>query len=964
MAALIETFTTARPRPRASSLDWVASLWGGNDLGSLLQTTMTQEQERSDGSFEGMVYGAYLRNGVVFACLALRARLFSEARFAFQQVRGNKPGALFGTAELAVLERPNDDMGTRTMLAKLRLDADLGGHGFVVTDGGQADVIRPDWTTMAYGSPRRASELGAWDPQARIIGFGYYPGGMTSGERAVTYLPNQVAHIVGAHNPLAKNRGVSLITAALREVMGDNAATTHKLSFFEHAAPQPLDARVLTPGGWTTMGSVEVGDRVIGRDGQSHEVLGVYPQGKRDIYRVTFSDGAATECTADHLWEVASAYDRKRGVTRSLSLAQIMEKGPTYRSGPQRWAIPLPEPVTFADPGPLAMDPYLLGVLLGDGSFRNGTVTFSTADPEIVDSVRALVPAGVEVVHQKDYSYHLRAGARGIRSHPMVVLAKSLGLWNVIGYEKAVPEPYLRASIFDREALLQGLIDTDGHVTGSTVRFTNTSETLVRQIVELARSLGGRATLTPAAARPEEPHRRPQWVANISRLPAWLMPCRLSRKVATYRVPARRSPRHRYIVAIEPAGRKLAQCIYVDVADHLYVTDDYIVTHNTPNLALKFPPTMSKDEALTWIEMFEQEHRGALNAFRTLYLGSGVEPVPVGLTFEQMDFTKLQGEAETRIAAVTGMHPIVSALSEGMPASSLSAGGSFTQAARLVGDATLRPLWGEAADAFSRIVNVPPRSRLWYDDSGVAFLRSDVKDQAEILAKNAMTLATLVKEGFTPDSAVAYVMTGDASLLIHTGMISVQLQPPGSSAPAAPAAYRVRQDFWPMGAPFEVLGTLAVGTEVSAQHPVVAAFPSMFEALAPRRLPARAGPAQIVTVDEVLDARDGLAAAGRPHGYESIAAVLHVSADTVRRRMAEARRAEERKPEPMAEAIGALALAVAARPDPSVTVSVPAPRVIMDEDAIQVVEHVPMRTVIDRDPDTGTITGSHEEPLA
>ena len=794
--------------------------WLGGNGFPLLNQTWATNKEVIEGDFAGLVHGAYQSNGVVFACLMTRFMLFAEARFAFQQMRGGRPGDLFGTPDLGIIERPEPGMTTGDLLTAGMLDADLAGDWFGIRRPGRIKRLRPDWTSVIVGSRNPATEYPGSDPDAEVVGYSYSPNGVF-GSEFWSFGPDEIAHFMPIRDPLARYRGMPLPTAVLREIAGDSAATAHKRSFFENAAPQPLDARVLTPAGWTTMGSMEVGDRVIGRDGQPHEVLGVYPQGKRDIYRVTFSDGAVTECTADHLWEVASAYDRKRGVTRSLSLAQIMKKGPTYRSGPHRWSIPLPEPIAFDDPGPLPMDPYLLGVLLGDGSFRNGTVTFSTADPEIVDSVRALVPAGVEVVHQKEYSYHLRAGARGTRSHPMVTLAKSLGLWNVIGYEKAVPEPYLRASVFDREALLQGLIDTDGHVTGSTVRFTNTSEVLTRQIVELVRSLGGRATLAPANRAPRLNH-RPQWVANISRLPDWIVPCRLSRKVAAYRVPANRSPRHRYIVAIEQAGRKFAQCIYVDVADHLYVTDDYIVTHNTPNLIVKFPSTMAKPKAQEAIDLFEQEHTGAYNAYRTMYLLGGAEAQAVGKDLQQMDFASVQGKGETRIAAAMNVHPVIVGLSEGLQGSSLNAG-NFGAARRLHADKMLRPAWRNFAGSLETIVPPLPGSRLWYDERDVPFLREDIKDAADVLSIEATAMRTLGDGGWEHDAVVDAVTSGDLRRLAgaHTGMVPVQLQQPGSSAVAA------QRDFMPMSGAW-VGSEIRRGDLLGNDHPLVAAFPSLF----------------------------------------------------------------------------------------------------------------------------------------
>ena len=791
----------------------------------LLNQTWSMNREVIEGDFQGLVRGAYQSNGIVFACLLTRFMLFSEARFQFQQLRGGRPGDLFGTPDLQIVERPEPGMTTGDLLTVAMLDADLAGDWFGVRRPGRIKRLRPDWTAVMVGSPNKETDNPGSDPDAEVIGYAYSVNGPYATGETWTFLPNEVAHFFPIRDPIARYRGMPLPTAVLREIGADSAATIHKRQFFENAAPQPLDARILTPVGWTTMGSLEIGDRVVGRDGQPHEVRGVYPKGEQDIYRVTFSDGAATESTADHLWEVASTYDRQRGVTRSLTLAQIMADGTAYPSGPRRWSVPLPEPIAFDDPGPLSMDPYLLGVMLGDGSFRNGAVTFSTADPEIVESVRELAPAGVEVVHQKEYQYHLRAGARGVKHHPMIALAKSLGLWNVIGYEKAVPEPYLRASVFDREALLQGLIDTDGHVAGSVVRFTNTSETLARQVAELARSLGARASVKPTSDRPDHPNRRPQWTVTINRLPEWIVPCRLTRKVDAYRIPSSRSPRHRYIASIEPVGRKLAQCIYVDVPDHLYVTDDYIVTHNTPNLIVKWPEAYPKAKALEAIDVFEQEHKGAYNAYRTMYLLGGAEAQAVGKDLQQMDFKATQGAGETRIASGMNVHPTIVGLSEGMQGSALNAG-NFNATRRLQADKMLRPAWRNFAGSLETIVPPIAGSRLWYDERDVPFLREDVKDAAEVMAIEATAMRTLGDGGWDHDAVVEAVTSGDLRRLRgqHSGLVPVQLQPPGSG----PLALKARRAFWPASGDWTG-SEIARGDLFAPDHPIVASFPSLFE---------------------------------------------------------------------------------------------------------------------------------------
>ncbi len=295
---------------------------------------------------------------------------------------------------------------------------------------------------------------------------------------------------------------------------------------------------------------------------------------------------------------------------------------------------------------------------------------------------------------------------------------------------------------------------------------------------------------------------------------------------------------------------------------------------------------MSPDDAEEWIELMEQDHKGVLNAYKTIYFGGGVDATAVGLNFQQMDFSALQGKAETRIAALTGMHPVVVALSEGLAGSSLNAG-NFGSAARLVGDATLRPLWRNVAGSFETIVPPPPASRLWYDDRDIAFLREDVTDQAEIISKNAQAIRTLTDGGYTPASVIDYVSSGDESRLVHSGLLSVQLQPPGTVLPGG-SAMAARGAFWPSSGAFSTMGTVPRGTSFPADHPLVREFPSMFELAAPatEENPAtKKADIRIVTRGSVEVTRQRLIAAGQPSGYDSIAREMNVSRDTVRRRL-------------------------------------------------------------------------------
>jgi hypothetical protein len=207
----------------------------------------------------------------------------------------------------------------------------------------------------------------------------------------------------------------------------------------------------------------------------------------------------------------------------------------------------------------------------------------------------------------------------------------------------------------------------------------------------------------------------------------------------------------------------------------------YFENGATPNLAITLDANVKIEDAREWIALFEQNHEGALNAYKTLFLGGGSKPVPVGSDLSQIDFKSVQGAGETRIAAAAGVPPIIVGLSEGLAAATYS---NYGQARRAFADLTMRPLWRGFAAALAQIIDVPSDAELWYDDSDISFLQEDMKDAAEILGMKVTALGVLVRDGWTPDSAKLYVASGgDLSMLEHTGLFSVQLQPPMPEGP-------------------------------------------------------------------------------------------------------------------------------------------------------------------------------------
>jgi phage portal protein BeeE len=202
----------------------------------------------------------------------------------------------------------------------------------------------------------------------------------------------------------------------------------------------------------------------------------------------------------------------------------------------------------------------------------------------------------------------------------------------------------------------------------------------------------------------------------------------------------------------------------------------------TPNMVVKVPAS-KVEEFNKWVDRYRQGHEGLANAYRTVYLGAGADAAVVGADFRQMDFKVVQGHGETRVAAAAQVPPIIVGLSEGLEAATYS---NYQLARRRFSDGTMRPLWRNLCSSFTPLVNVLPRTELWYDDRDIPFLAEDAKDQAEVIRMKSEAISNLTTAGYDPSSSVEAVEAGDLTRLSHSGLYSVQLRPPGSTEPQPP----------------------------------------------------------------------------------------------------------------------------------------------------------------------------------
>nr|SBO93500.1 Phosphate starvation-inducible protein PhoH, predicted ATPase [Nonomuraea gerenzanensis] len=360
----------------------------------------------------------------------------------------------------------------------------------------------------------------------------------------------------------------------------------------------PVGTGVLTPDGWRSIGELEVGDLVIGSNGEPTPVLGVYPQGEQKIYRLYSQDGASVLASEDHLWAVRTRDDASRGKPwRVLQTKDMI--GDLRTAHYRKWELPLlSAPVCFPERD-VPLDAYALGLLLGDGCVTGTTTpSFATNDAELAGALEAALP-GMQVRWKSGPDYVLNRvrepGDSMTIANPVAEVMRELGLSGCGSSTKFVPELYQRNTPEIRLSVLQGLLDADGGPVaqeGRTcrVQFSTVSPRLRDDVVSLVQSLGGvvywrtrpAAGRKPGLARGRQVHHRHDAYVLDIRLPEGIEPFRLSRKAEVYRKHGGGRPM-RFVDRIEPRGTAECVCIQVAAEDSLYVTEDFLLTHNTLN---------------------------------------------------------------------------------------------------------------------------------------------------------------------------------------------------------------------------------------------------------------------------------------------------------------------------------------------------------------------------------------------
>ena len=351
----------------------------------------------------------------------------------------------------------------------------------------------------------------------------------------------------------------------------------------------PKDTLIPTPDGEKLLGEIKVGDFVFDRKGHPTKVLGVYDRGVRRCFELTFSDGRKTRCCDEHIWP---CYTSKKNL-KNLTLQEMMEKGIriSAKSG-ARFRMPINGCVEFSEKE-LPVHPYILGVFLGDGCCKERYLTLSSNDLPVVEKVAELLNATAEKLSENNYSWRFMKGGKAITTKEVF---GDIASWVMRGSnEKAIPAYYLHGSSDQRIALLQGLFDTDGSVSSKSnglASFSTTSSELYAGVSYLLRSLGlSASTSSKAVCRGRvkqngtcstdyvvRTHLKPDQFDVCFSLPRQIE--KLKAVFGAFKRPSKCTERVALtdVREIEPCDQV---CILVDNPEHLFLANDFLVTHNT-----------------------------------------------------------------------------------------------------------------------------------------------------------------------------------------------------------------------------------------------------------------------------------------------------------------------------------------------------------------------------------------------
>lgn len=360
---------------------------------------------------------------------------------------------------------------------------------------------------------------------------------------------------------------------------------------------QPLDCNILTTSGWVKMGDITLNHSVITPNGDISKVIGIYPQPLKDVYEIEFHDGSTTRCCNEHLWKVK----RPIKLWRADTIEDVVDtnyinnflkiKKEKNRHVPGNISIPLCEEIQWPTKD-LPLDPYLLGCLLGDGHFGK-IIHFSNKDDFILNEIEQLISndsnlknLSLNYINKSSCDYRITKILGRNHVNNLQTILKDLNLSDTRSNNKFIPDMYKNGSIEQRYHIIQGLMDTDGTCGKRNISYTTCSKQLMMDVKYIIQSLGGICTVTTRT-----PSFKYKGEKKLGQL-AYTCFISIKQPYKLFRTPIKRDKCRSYfadgrielmrrVKNIKLINTTPTQCISIDHPDHLYITDEFIVTHNT-----------------------------------------------------------------------------------------------------------------------------------------------------------------------------------------------------------------------------------------------------------------------------------------------------------------------------------------------------------------------------------------------
>lgn len=357
----------------------------------------------------------------------------------------------------------------------------------------------------------------------------------------------------------------------------------------------PNSTNIPTPDGWRKVEEIKIGDYLFDRQGNPTKVLGVYPQGKKEVYEITFGDGRQAKCSIDHIWSYYKIPNGKRLYSKTLEeiLLENSNKLNKYKNkaGKYCYQIPLIEKVKYPK-REYSIPPYILGLFLGDGSFREKAIMFSSEDDFLPKKIAAIMNWDYyrhkankycwyfkhkEVQKNEGYEFYKVKTSEFLKVYPELVNKKS--------EEKFIPEDYLMGSVEQRIELLRGLLDTDGCIgERGDIRYTTISEKLCKDMLSLIYSLGfkGGYYIENKGENKNKAYHISIQCNNQEKPRLFSVPKKYQRAI---KISNKRNSHYSNTNPIIDIKRlnyeEEMTCFYVDNKEHLFAINDWCITHNT-----------------------------------------------------------------------------------------------------------------------------------------------------------------------------------------------------------------------------------------------------------------------------------------------------------------------------------------------------------------------------------------------